>query len=90
MRLIASTDGREDSLIINQDVDLYDAELSQGTEVRQTLRAGRHAWVQVINGDVSLNGMALKSGDGAAVSDESELAIVGQSAKAEFLLFDLA
>jgi redox-sensitive bicupin YhaK (pirin superfamily) len=90
LRLIASTDGREDSLIINQDVDLYDAELSQGTEVRQTLRAGRHAWVQVINGDVSLNGMALKSGDGAAVSDESELAIVGQSAKAEFLLFDLA
>jgi quercetin 2,3-dioxygenase len=90
LRLIASTDGRDESLIINQDVDLYDAELSQGTEVRLALRPGRHAWLQVINGELSLNGKALKTGDGAAVSDESDLKIVGSSDKAEFLLFDLA
>jgi redox-sensitive bicupin YhaK (pirin superfamily) len=90
LRLIASTDGRDDSLIINQDVDLYDSELAKGTEVRQTLRPGRHAWLQVITGEVTLNGKALKEGDGAAVSDESELTIVGKSKKAEFMLFDLS
>lgn len=89
LRLIASTDGRDNSLVINQDVDLYDAEFSHGTELRQTLRPGRHAWLQVINGELSLNGKSLKTGDGAAVSEESELTIVGQSPKAEFLLFDL-
>jgi redox-sensitive bicupin YhaK (pirin superfamily) len=90
LRLIASTDGRDGSLIINQDVDLYDAELSNGTEVRLALHPSRHAWVQMINGELSLNGKALRTGDGAAVSDESELKIVGSSDKAEFLLFDLA
>lgn len=89
LRLIASTDGRDNSLVINQDVDLYDAEFAQGTEVRQTLRPGRHAWLQVISGELSFNGKSLKTGDGAAASDESELTIVGQSSKAEFLLFDL-
>jgi redox-sensitive bicupin YhaK (pirin superfamily) len=90
LRLIASPDGRDGALIINQDVDLYDAELSQGTEVRQTLRPGRHAWLQVINGELTLNGKTLKIGDGAAVSDESELTITGKSPKSEFLLFDLS
>ena len=90
LRLIASTDGRDDSLIISQDLDLYDAELAKGTEVRQTLRPGRHAWLQVITGEVTLNGKSLKEGDGAAVSDESELTIVGKSKKAEFLLFDIS
>jgi redox-sensitive bicupin YhaK (pirin superfamily) len=89
LRLVASTDGRDDSLIINQDVDLYDAELSAGTEVRLPLRQGRHAWLQVINGELALNGKKLNSGDGAAVTDEPELAIAGKSEKAAFLLFDL-
>jgi redox-sensitive bicupin YhaK (pirin superfamily) len=90
LRLIASTDGRDGSLIINQDVDLYDAQLSQGTEVQLALRPGRYAWLQVINGELSLNGKELKTGDGAAVSDESKVKIAGLSDKAEFLLFDLA
>jgi quercetin 2,3-dioxygenase len=90
LRVIASPDGRDGSLIINQDVDLYDSELSKGSEVRQSLRPGRHAWLQVINGELSLNGKALKTGDGAAISDENVLKIVGGSDKAEFLLFDLA
>jgi redox-sensitive bicupin YhaK (pirin superfamily) len=90
LRVIASPDGRDGSLIINQDVDLYDSELSKGSEVRQSLRPGRHAWLQVIHGELSLNGKALKTGDGAAISDESVLKIVGGSDNAEFLLFDLA
>ncbi len=90
LRLVASPDGREESLIINQDVDLYDAALSRGNEVRHELRPGRHAWLQVIHGELSLNGQQLKGGDGAAVSEEAVLKIVGESNKAEFLLFDLA
>ena len=89
LRLVASTDGRDDSLIINQDVDLYDAQLTQGSEVRHALRSGRHAWLQVVSGELTLNGQALKPGDGAAVSDEKELRISGTSGTADFLLFDL-
>jgi redox-sensitive bicupin YhaK (pirin superfamily) len=90
LRVIASPDGREGSLIINQDVDLYDSELSKGTAVEQHLRPGRHAWLQVINGELTLNGKGLKTGDGAAISDEKSVNIAGTSEKAEFLLFDLA
>ena len=90
LRLVASPDGRDESLIINQDVDLYDAKLSRGAEVRLPLRPERHAWVQVINGELTLNGKTLKSGDGAAISSETVLTILGQSEKAEFLVFDLA
>lgn len=90
LRLVASTDGRDDSLIINQDVDLYDSELSPGVELRHTLRPGRHAWLQVISGGCLLNGVGLKEGDGVAVSGEPELKFEGGSGKAEFLLFDLA
>jgi redox-sensitive bicupin YhaK (pirin superfamily) len=90
LRIVASPDGREDSLIINQDVDLYDAELGKGVEVRQQLRPGRHGWVQVINGEVSLNGKPLKAGDGAAISGETELTLIGNSEKADLLFFDLA
>jgi hypothetical protein len=90
LRLVASPEGREDSLIVNQDVDLYDAALSPGAEVRLQLRPERHAWVQVIHGELTLNGKSLKSGDGAAVSGEPELALKGLSDKAEVLVFDLA
>lgn len=90
LRIIASPDGREDSLIINQDVDLYDSELRKGIEVKQTLRPGRHGWVQVINGEMALNGKRLQAGDGAAISEETELTLVGRSEKADFLFFDLA
>ncbi len=89
LRLIASTDGRDDSLIINQDVDLYDGALTAGTEVELALRPGRHAWLQVINGGVSVNGSALNAGDGAAISGETAVRISGTAEKGEFLLFDL-
>jgi redox-sensitive bicupin YhaK (pirin superfamily) len=90
LRLIASTDGRDDSLIINQDVDVYDSQVEQDKEVRLSLRPERHAWVQVIDGELTLNGHKLRAGDGAAVSDERELRITGGSGSAEFLVFDLA
>jgi hypothetical protein len=88
LRLLASRGGDEGSLVIHQDVKLYDARLSPGQEVTHALGEGRHAWLQVVRGSVSLNGTRLGEGDGAAVSDESTLR-VSADADAEFLLFDL-
>ncbi|HEV2863690.1 MAG TPA: pirin family protein [Pyrinomonadaceae bacterium] len=88
LRLLASRGGDEGSLVINQDVRLYDARLSPGQEVTHALGEGRHAWLQVVRGSVVLNGARLAEGDGAAVSDESELRVVADD-DAEILLFDL-
>jgi redox-sensitive bicupin YhaK (pirin superfamily) len=88
LRLLASRDGDEGSLVIHQDVRLYDAHLSPGQEVSYTLGEGRHAWLQVVSGSVSINGTALGAGDGAAVSEETTLRVSAES-ESEFLLFDL-
>jgi redox-sensitive bicupin YhaK (pirin superfamily) len=74
---------------IRQDANLYIARFDKGSQASHQLQAGRHAWVQVARGTVSLNGKQLKQGDGAAVSKESE---IGMEAKepSEVLLFDLA
>lgn len=89
LRLVGSRDGREGSVTIHQDVDLYAALLDDGEEASFTLRPGRHAWVQVARGQVRLNGVVLKDGDGAAVSDETALTL-DHGIGAEVLLFDLA
>ncbi len=89
LRLIASRDAREGSVAVHQDLDLHAAVLKSGEEVKHTLRKGRHAWVQVASGDVTLNGSTLSPGDGAAVTSESELVLKATSG-AEVLLFDLA
>jgi len=89
LRLIASPDGRDGSVRINQDARLYAALLKPGETVKHELAGGRYAWVQVAKGSVEVNGKALSQGDGAAVSEEPELAVKGTS-EAEVLLFDLA
>lgn len=88
LRLLASRGGDDGSLVIHQDVRLYDAHLSPGQEVSYTLGEGRHAWLQVVSGSVSANGTALGAGDGAAVSDEAALSVSAES-ESVFLLFDL-
>jgi hypothetical protein len=90
--LVASGDGREDSVTIHQDADLYLAVLNEGDEVGHTLRDGRGAWLQVARGRVMLGGaesFELRAGDGAAIVDETAIAIRGIE-EAEILLFDLA
>jgi len=89
LRLLASEDGRDGSVTIHQDAELYGTVLDAGAEIRHALRPGRYAWVQVARGDVRVNGQILRAGDGAALSDEAavELAAAGPS---EVLLFDLA
>jgi len=88
LHLIASQTGREDSLRINQDADLWLAKFSDGQTVTHELKPKRHAWVHVAEGKVTLNGQPLNAGDAAAVSDESKLELAGKG-KAQVLVFDL-
>ena len=89
LRLIAARDGREGAVTIHQDVDLYSAVLQKGDRVSYQLQPNRYGWLQVAKGEVSLNGNALKAGDGVALSEAESLKI-GTNTGAEILLFDLA
>jgi redox-sensitive bicupin YhaK (pirin superfamily) len=88
LTLVISGDERDGSIGINQDADVYLARLEAGREVRFAPRAGRGQWLQVIKGDVRLNGRDLATGDAAATEGE-ELHVVAGAA-AEIMLFDLA
>jgi quercetin 2,3-dioxygenase len=89
LRLVASADGREGSVKIRQDNDLYVTVLGNGQAVRHELEPDRHAYVQVARGSVKLNGTQLDTGDGAALSAEKSIELTGVE-DAEVLLFDLA
>jgi redox-sensitive bicupin YhaK (pirin superfamily) len=88
LRLIASPDGRDGSVKIRQDNELYATVLGAGESVKHALKPERHAYVQVARGSVTLNGQKLGEGDGAAVSTEKTMEISGVK-HAEVLLFDL-
>jgi redox-sensitive bicupin YhaK (pirin superfamily) len=88
LRLVASRDGRENSVTVHQDVSLYVTKLSAGKSVRHELAPGRHAWLQVARGKLALNGRPLAAGDGAAVDRETHLELVAAE-DAEAILFDL-
>ena len=87
--LLASRDGRDGSLEVHQDVDLWTTRLGAGETRELTLRPGRHAWIHVARGSVSVNGIVLGEGDGAAVSQEERLLLLGRQ-PVEVLAFDLA
>jgi hypothetical protein len=89
LRLIAGKDGRDGAVTIHQDVEVFASRLDAGTVVAHTLRPGRHAWIQVIDGAVDVDRVSLSTGDGAAVSDEAELRLQAET-DAHVLLFDLA
>jgi redox-sensitive bicupin YhaK (pirin superfamily) len=90
LKLIASPDGAEGSTVIHQDARAYAIVLGAGEAVHHPLAAGRHAWVQAARGAGTVNGVAVKAGDGVAVSAERELTLTAAGGEAEFLLFDLA
>ena len=87
--LIASKEGRDDSVTVHQDVDVWVARFAAGEKETFRLKPNRHAFVQAARGTVTLNGVALNAGDGAAVSQE-EILEVKAVEDAEMLLFDLA
>jgi redox-sensitive bicupin YhaK (pirin superfamily) len=89
LKLVASRAGSEGSVTIHQDVNLYSSILEKDETVEHTLAENRHAWVQIVKGELELNGETLKQGDGAAVSDETLLEFKSLSGETEFLLFDL-
>jgi redox-sensitive bicupin YhaK (pirin superfamily) len=86
LRLVASHDGRDGSLTIHQDADLYTTTLRDGASVAFDFRPNRYGWLQVARGSVSLNGQSLNAGDGAAIEKETKVTIAGDG---EALLFDL-
>lgn len=89
LRLVGSRNGRNGSITIHQDVDLYATLLQEGEEVSHSLAERRVAWLQVARGAVQLNDQTLTAGDGAAISQESSITLRGAANAAEALLFDL-
>lgn len=88
LRLIASNDGREGSVLIHQDASIFATILRSGDAVEHKLAAGRIAYVHVIRGDVTVNGTALKGGDALKLTAEA-LVTLGNATDAEVLVFDL-
>jgi quercetin 2,3-dioxygenase len=86
--LVASKTGRDDSLAINQDADLYVAKLEPGDEATHALKPARHAWVHVAEGEVKLNGDTLKAGDAVGLTEESGLRL-SATKSSQVLLFDM-
>lgn len=89
LRLVASDHGRDGSVTIQQDAQVYAAILDRDTTIEHILNENRYAWLQVARGSVNINGHTLTQGDGAATSHESLLKLVSTD-EAELLLFDLA
>ncbi len=89
LRLVGSKDGREGSVVIHQDIDLYVSVLSSGDVVTFEMRPNRFAWIQVSRGSATLNGELLRQGDGVQINSP-ELLKLTTASTAEILLFDLA
>ncbi|HEU0009838.1 MAG TPA: pirin family protein [Verrucomicrobiae bacterium] len=88
LTLVASRDGRNGSVSIHQDADVWLARLGEGTGATHALKPGRHAWLQVAEGELTLNGQNLHAGDGVALNEEPTLTLSAK-APAQALLFDL-
>lgn len=89
LRLVVSNNGREGSVTVHQDVSVYASLLGEGESIQYTLPAGRHIWLQVARGSLTVNGTALNAGDAMTLSTPKILDIQGGK-NGEFLLFDLA
>lgn len=88
LRVVASPDGRDGSLVIHQDASVFLSSLDADQNLRHELTPGRHAWLQVLRGAIDLNGDHLRAGDGVAVSEESAIS-VRATQPTEVMLFDL-
>ncbi len=90
LRLVGSRDGRDGSVTIHQDLNLYATQLATDEAVTHALASDRLAWIHVARGAVTLNGHDLTAGDGAAIAQESAITLTGVAADSEILLFDMA
>jgi redox-sensitive bicupin YhaK (pirin superfamily) len=89
LALLASPDGVDGSLSIQQDARVYAVSLDAGQKLEHSMENTRQAWVQVIRGEITVNGTQLQPGDAAAVTAETRLDLAAAS-DAEMLLFDVA
>lgn len=88
LRLVGSRDGRDGSVTIHQDVDLYAGLFDGGESASFDLRSGRVAWVQVARGNITVAGKDLRAGDGLAI-DEAGAFEISKGEDAEILVFDM-
>jgi redox-sensitive bicupin YhaK (pirin superfamily) len=89
LRLVGSSEGRDGSILIHQDVGIYDTLLGRDEMATHPLPSGRRSWVQVVRGSIEVNGTLAVTGDGIAIRDETLLTINSRAAGSELLLFDL-
>lgn len=89
LTLLGSRDGKDNSVTIHQDVNLYLGSLTNNSCFTYQIQDNRVVWLQMAKGEVQLNNRLLQAGDGAAITDETEIAIAANNTEAEFLLFDL-
>ncbi len=89
LKLVASSDGKDGSLTIQQDVQMYSAFIHEGNHMIHELFPCRRAWIHVVNGEISMNDLKLQTGDGAGLSEEITVSFTARE-PTEILLFDLA
>ena len=90
LKLVASPDGREDSVTIHQDANLHVAVLNKGDLVNHSVEKNRSLWLQIARGSAEINGQVLQAGDGAAITQEKNIELAATNDDTEILLFDLA
>jgi hypothetical protein len=86
--LVAAPGGPEGALDVACDAKLYARRFAKGESATHALAPGRAAWVQVVTGELQVDGQRLTEGDGLAISDEASVTFTG-TAQSEVLLFDL-
>ena len=89
LRLVASREGREGSLKVHSNADIYATILSPGAKARHAFAPGRIGWLQVARGALEVNGVKLEEGDGLAIADEAQIDLKALDAEAEALVFDM-
>jgi redox-sensitive bicupin YhaK (pirin superfamily) len=89
LRLVGASDGRDGSIVIHQDVELFAGILDAGEQAAHAFKKGRKGWLQVVRGSVEANQQRLQAGDGVAMQDELNLALNSQADGTEVLVFDL-
>ncbi|HPF41150.1 MAG TPA: pirin family protein, partial [Phycisphaerae bacterium] len=89
LRLVASPDGHDGALTIHQDASIFLGGVAAGETVSHVIAEGRHAWIQILRGEMRLGDVSLRAGDGVACSEEAGVSLRGET-DAEVMLFDLA